>query len=412
MTITNRLSLASTAVFLVNCLGPGTLNEHRCASDGPTLIAGKCLQCHSVAVTGSARGGAPVGVDFDTAADVQRQATAIRADAVDLSGITMPPPGALAACDRTTLGGYLDQLVAGPCLPSCTGKVCGDDGCGGSCGAACTSPLVCSPAGTCVTGACTPNCQGAACGDDGCGGSCGTCPLGTTCTAQRTCACVPNCTGRVCGPDGCGGSCPPGCSGGLVCSTRAGTCGATCTPDCTGRVCGDDGCGGACPPGCTGGQGCNASGQCVCVPNCSGKVCGGDGCGGSCGSCPSSVQVCTTGQCAWPTKTFGTDVWPLFQAASCAGGSGGGSCHSGSHPAASLDLSTDPVAYGALVNQPSTQCASVLLVKPGDIAGSYLVNKLTGSGMCSGSLMPKGGTAFTSTQVDTVRAWIASGAAQ
>ncbi|MFZ2414837.1 MAG: hypothetical protein WAW33_02460, partial [Minisyncoccia bacterium] len=33
--------------------------------------------------------------------------------------------------------------------------------------------------GTCV---CTPNCSGKSCGSDGCGGSCGTCPSPTSCT--------------------------------------------------------------------------------------------------------------------------------------------------------------------------------------------------------------------------------------
>ena len=86
------------------------------------------------------------------------------------------------------------------CLPSCTGKECGPDGCGGSCGA-CTPLQVCQ-GGNC---ACAPNCQGKQCGDDGCGGSCGTCSSGT-CTGGH-CNCVPDCTGKSCGDDGCGGFC-------------------------------------------------------------------------------------------------------------------------------------------------------------------------------------------------------------
>ena len=35
--------------------------------------------------------------------------------------------------------------------------------------------------------ACTPSCLAKLCGDDGCGGSCGTCPGGFTCTALGTC---------------------------------------------------------------------------------------------------------------------------------------------------------------------------------------------------------------------------------
>jgi hypothetical protein len=35
--------------------------------------------------------------------------------------------------------------------------------------------------------ACTPSCTGKACGSDGCGGSCGTCAGGTTCSAAGQC---------------------------------------------------------------------------------------------------------------------------------------------------------------------------------------------------------------------------------
>jgi len=74
-----------------------------------------------------------------------------------------------------------------PCQPDCTGKSCGDDGCGDSCGA-------CPGAqDTCVDGACVcqPACGGKACGDDGCGDSCGACDEGYLCDAGQ---CVKDCT--------------------------------------------------------------------------------------------------------------------------------------------------------------------------------------------------------------------------
>ena len=43
----------------------------------------------------------------------------------------------------------------------------------------------------------------------------------------------------------------------------------------------------------------------------------------------------------------------------------------------------------------------------GDPRASYLVNKLTGNGLCSGSRMPKTGAALSAAEIDTVRAWIA-----
>jgi chitinase len=70
-----------------------------------------------------------------------------------------------------------------PCVTDCINKECGDDGCGGSCGA-CKAGFTCN-AQTGVCEACVPNCAGKACGDNGCGGSCGACGPSQTCTAGR-----------------------------------------------------------------------------------------------------------------------------------------------------------------------------------------------------------------------------------
>jgi hypothetical protein len=69
------------------------------------------------------------------------------------------------------------------CTPTCSGKACGDDGCGGSCGS-CASGS-CDASGQCGS-SCTPTCSGKACGDDGCGGSCGSCASGS-CDASGQC---------------------------------------------------------------------------------------------------------------------------------------------------------------------------------------------------------------------------------
>ena len=71
------------------------------------------------------------------------------------------------------------------CEPDCSGKACGDDGCGGSCGG-CTIGWSCID-GTCV---CQPNCNGKECGSDFCGGSCGDCPVGEGCLDFQ---CHPTC---------------------------------------------------------------------------------------------------------------------------------------------------------------------------------------------------------------------------
>ncbi|HOX44417.1 MAG TPA: hypothetical protein PK668_12510 [Myxococcota bacterium] len=236
---------------------------------------------------------------------------------------------------------------------------------------------------------CEPDCTGRECGDDGCGGSCGACTAPEACDADGLCACAPACEGRCCGGDGCGGTCPDGCAAGLVCD--AGSCDcvadAVCTAGvlrCTGELaeicladawqtvadCAAEGqvCeGGACAACRTGqtrcaaevievcslgawepvldcaasgklcrdgacleclegalrcaGQAveicadggwqavadCAAEGQAcvdgacevVCTPTCAGRACGDDGCGGSCGTCAGAGEVCAqvSGQC-------------------------------------------------------------------------------------------------------------------
>ena len=94
---------------------------------------------------------------------------------------------------------------------------------------------------------CTPECQNRTCGDDQCGGTCGACTAGKVCLTG-TCACGHDghkaCIGdAVFWFDTCGvqrdkvADCPHGCKD-AVCWK--------CMPKCDGKVCGDDGCGGSC----------------------------------------------------------------------------------------------------------------------------------------------------------------------
>ena len=390
--------LLIAGLVLVRC---SPVADDPCALGGEAVLRAHCASCHSRDVAGDARQNAPAGVDFDTRADQQRWAARIRQRT--LVDQTMPPAGPIPECQRGALDAYLKQLEQAPCERSCAGRQCGDDGCGGTCGA-CTASLSCtSSTGQCVSGSCSPSCSGRQCGDDGCGGSCGTCGAGTACDGSGRCACAAQCAGRMCGPDGCGGSCGT-CNGMLLCNSVTGRCSATCTPSCTGRMCGDDGCGGSCGAACPSGQACNTAGQCVCAPSCTGKTCGDDGCGGTCGTCPTSSS-CNAGSCTWPMKAYGADVHPLFT--SCGTGMG---CHSGVRPADNLAFTSASVAYAQLVGVASAQCSGRVRVVRNDIAASYLVNKLTGVGMCLGSRMPKGEPPLTAAQLDTVRAWIATGA--
>ena len=205
--------------------------------------------------------------------------------------------------DKDAAGG--DEIA---CTPQCDGRECGDDGCGGTCGACPLIAPVCLE-GACVLG-CTPACEEKECGDDGCGGDCGTCDDGLSCTIDSCTngicdsltqaffclldgACVPSGTvdpGNPCQ------ACQPGiaqdgwspleddtpCGGKKVCFQ-----GECCDPEagCEEIECGDDGCGGSCGE-CPEEYSCDA-GICVpdCLPSCEGKACGDDGCGGSCGEC-------------------------------------------------------------------------------------------------------------------------------
>ena len=99
-------------------------------------------------------------------------------------------PGALRGDDANTQetpdGGGIapdeDGEGSGPaCEPDCTGKNCGDNGCGGLCGT-CFGNYSCEE-GTCTP--CQPQCEGKTCGDDGCGASCGECAEGEVCTASQ-----------------------------------------------------------------------------------------------------------------------------------------------------------------------------------------------------------------------------------
>jgi len=191
------------------------------------------------------------------------------------------------------------------CVPFCTGKECGDDGCGGLCGW-CPGGYDCD-GGKCV---CIPDCANKECGSDGCGNLCGACPPGFQCTDYGKCYCAPDCVAKECGDDGCGGLCGF-CQPGKEYCTENGNClSFNCKPgqmDCDGNeilLCGDNG--EWIPVGvCPGGTWCSA-GQCipwVCKPGetkCEGNgyiTCADNGAGWlPVMLCPSGT-LCKAGQC-------------------------------------------------------------------------------------------------------------------
>lgn len=78
-------------------------------------------------------------------------------------------------------------------------------------------------------------------------------------------------------------------------------------------------------------------------------------------------------------------------------------------PAQSLSLESGK-SFAELVNVASSECGARPLVKPGAPTGSYLVDKLLGTNLCSGSQMPKAGSSIPSAQIDLIRSWICQGA--
>jgi len=298
---------------------------------------------------------------FPAVLPVRLQASLVRTSPAPALTLALTASTLVVSGDVTSLG---STAVHCPCVYSCAGRQCGDDGCGSNCGS-------CACGQTCADGACDfTACDGKACGPDGCGGSCGTCSQwpGSYCTADGTCGCEEQCAGKTCGADGCGGTCgtcgcgqtcgaggkcsftacqgkacgPDGCGGscgtcgcGKTC-TAAGLCsftacqGKACGPDgcggscgtcgcgdtcqsgqcvytaCNGRECGSDGCGGSCGSCADHGANatCTANGTCACTPSCVGKACGDDGCGGSCGDCPGAEDQCVDGACVWQGGCF------------------------------------------------------------------------------------------------------------
>jgi hypothetical protein len=271
-------------------------------------------------------------------------------------------------------------------VPDCTGRECGADGVGGTCGhcTGCDGEVnddLCSADGHCAA-VCCPQCADRECGDDGCGGLCGTCDDGDACTDDE---CVdgmcahhtptPNDTPELCNgaDDDCDGQ------------TDEGACGACEGVDCDDQnPCTDDACDpeGGCThqnntAACDDGVPCNAGGD-VCVegqcvglgaPECfDDDVCTDDVCGDD-------------GSCTWPLNFLPCDdgdactTGDACAAATCLGGEPR-SCDD-QNPC--TDDTCDP-ADGCRY-QPNTLAC--------DDGNACTINDACGAGACSGSPNPE-----------------------
>jgi len=236
---------------------------------------------------------------------------------------------------------HTDTVEVDVCVPDCDGKVCGDDGCGGSCGECTGCKSVCSggqceaqpqadsgcfdndiywkdscgawgeKATECGVAGCNPGSKVCAdceeiCGAYECGMQgdcdCGTCPSGQSCQAGQ---CQVKCGDAQCGagedkcncPQDCSGGCA-GCCSGTTCNTgiadaqcgkNGGTC-QNCTADeesCVNQEC---------KCACGDGMCCDTETCCTCSSDC-GSCCGNGQC--DCGetyqTCPADCE--SPGQC-------------------------------------------------------------------------------------------------------------------
>lgn len=408
--------LAVLSLFLCGCppdLGPCdpeaarrvvfTADDSRLpAYGGQALVESSCgggAFCHAELAEGPARYGVPAGLDFDVSlaenadqtARLRRGIETLRAWRLEayreVHAGTMPP-GAIGSAIASTGIAYAD-------LPP-VGTAEGDEILRNwlACGAPVVERTTPRPDGFEPVGDIVPagRCSGTACGDAcvdigsdpaNCGGCGNTCAPGTVCA---TGACIE-------------GGCPAptvDCSGACV---ETGTSEAHC---------------GACDNACTAGMQCSA-GTCATSACAPGLTMCGAACvdtssdSAHCGACDApcaASETCSGGACAScdPSVTLSGHVQPIFTAR-CASST----CHGGARPQAGLSLESGR-SHAALVGVPSRCMDGKSLVAAGDIAGSYVINKVTGIGICTGMRMPLRDEPLSTTEIDLLRNWICNGA--
>ncbi len=440
-------SAASAAGGLMSSGGSGTLPacEPTAQSIHDTIIVPSCTQrsCHGAGQAAAALDLSTtdwtsklVGVSSSTCDGWARVVPGSPAQSFLYEKISNPMP----ACggDRMPSGGVLPdayvQCVAdwitslgqGSC-ETCGGSACvslpTDPNHCGTCDRVCPATAACD-SGQCVCPgaqtACGSTCVDLTSDPDDCG-SCGNvCAAGATCSAGK-CACSGSLSacGTSCvdlGSDAAHcGACGSACAAGEVCSqgkctSGCGTlmqCGASCV-DVQTSVTNCGSCGNACAAGLTcakGSCGC-AAGLNQCGTSCVNLQTDGQNCG-MCGTSCGPGSTCSSGQCQCGSTSisFASDVQPIFTAACTAAG-----CHSGTKPKENLSLVAGK-AYDELVGVTSAECSGGRkLVTAADVRQSYLVDKLLGTNLCSGSQMPKAGQSLSAADLAKVSDWICQGA--
>jgi hypothetical protein len=227
---------------------------------------------------------------------------------------------------------------------------------------------------------CTPQCASRVCGGNGCGGSCGSCPAGQFCDANG------QCRGCPAGQRFCGGACVSGnqCCPGETRSCYTGPAGTLGKGICAAGTerCLDNGQWGGC------------LGQVL--PTCDGRACGPDRCGGSCGTCPSGLHCHSDGQCSsCPDGQKLCRGACILKTQCCTGlDCGTGTCQNGLCvcPPNSLQCGPDCIAAAACCPGETRTCYS----GPAGSAGKGICKAGTQTcaanfawGACQGEVLPK-----------------------
>jgi hypothetical protein len=142
---------------------------------------------------------------------------------------------------------------------------------------------------------------------------------------------------------------------------------------------------------------------------------GGAGCGdtqtdpnncGACGNLCAPGQTCESGKCTCGQASVSFAAVQAIFTKDCTSSQ----CHGGIAPKGKLDL-RDGASYAALVNVPTTNCSPQRMrVLPGKPDESYLIDKLLGVRLCTGSRMPPLAQGLPEADIQTVADWICAGA--